>query len=83
MQWQDGRGFTKFSELFTKIAMEKAATAKTKEQLNNLQTHPNARQAVPIPRVVNRPPIPGSPLPRMLVAPAEADCHKRVVGQSV
>ncbi len=32
----------KFSKLFTKIAMVKAATAKAKEQWNNLQTQRNA-----------------------------------------
>jgi hypothetical protein len=31
---------TKFSKLFTKIAVAKAAMAKAKEQQNNLQTHP-------------------------------------------
>ena len=36
----------KVSELFTKIAAAKSAMAKAKEQWNNLQTHPNARQAV-------------------------------------
>ena len=55
----------RFSELFTKIATAKAAIAKAKEQQNNLQKHPNARQAVPLPRVANRPPIPASPLPRV------------------
>ncbi len=72
----------KFSELFTKIAAAKSAMAKAKEQQNNLQTHPNARQAVPLPRVVNRPPIPASPLPRVPVPPAETDCHVRGVGKS-
>jgi hypothetical protein len=33
----------KFSKLFTKIATAKAAMAKTKEQLDNLLTHPNTR----------------------------------------
>jgi hypothetical protein len=33
----------KFSKLLTKIAAAKAATARAKEQLNNLQIHPNAR----------------------------------------
>ncbi len=70
----------KFSELFTKIAMEKSAMAKAKEQRNSLRTHLNARQAVPLPRVVDRPPIPVSPLPRVPVALAEAYCHKRDIG---
>jgi hypothetical protein len=72
-----------FSKLFTKIAMAKGAMMKAKEQQNNLQTHPNARQTVPLPRVVNRPPIPASPLPRVPVATMEADCHVRGVGESV
>ncbi len=73
----------KFGKLLTKIAMAKAAKAKAKEQWNNLQTHPNACQAVPLPRVVDRPPILESPLPRVPVAPAEADCHVRGNGNSV
>ncbi len=73
----------KFSKLFTKIAMAKAAMAKAKEQWNNLQSHPNARQAIPLPRVVHRPPIPASPLPRVPVNPKEADCHVRNVGRRV
>jgi hypothetical protein len=73
----------KFSKLFTKIAMAKAVTAKVKEQWNNVQTHLNARQAVPLPRMVDRPPIPASPLPRVPVAPKEAECHIRGVGRSV
>jgi hypothetical protein len=67
----------KFSKLFTKIAMEKSAKAMAKEQQNNLRTHPNACQAVPLPRVVIRPPIPASPLPRMPIAIAKADCCVR------
>ncbi len=72
-----------FSKLFTKIAAAKAAMAKAKEQWNNLQTHPDACQAVPLSRVVNTPPIPASPLPRVPVAPAEADCCVRGVGGRV
>jgi hypothetical protein len=64
----------KFSELFTKIAAEKSAMATVKEQQNNLWTHPNARRAVPLPMVVDRPPIPASTLPRALIAITEADC---------
>ncbi len=73
----------KLSELFTKIATAKVVMVKAKEQQNNLHTHLNARQAVPLPRVVDRPPIPASPLPRVLVTPAEADCHVRGVSNSV
>jgi hypothetical protein len=64
----------KFSKLFTKIAMAKSELAKAKEQQNNLQNHPNARQAVPLPRVAERPPSPASPLPRVPIEIAEADC---------
>jgi hypothetical protein len=67
----------KFSTLLTKTAAAKSATAKAKEQQNNLQTHPNARQAVPLQRVVKRPTIMASPIPRVLIAIAEADCHIR------
>jgi hypothetical protein len=65
----------KFSELFTKIATEKSELAKAKEQWNNLQNHSNARQAVPLPRVAERPPTSASPLPRMPIKIAEADCQ--------
>ncbi len=84
-QWQDGRPDTvkKLSKLFTKIATAKAATAKAKEQQNILRIDPIACQAVPLPRVVNRPPIPASPLPRVPVAPEEAECHVRGVGRIV
>ena len=60
----------KFSKLFTKIAAAKSELAKAKEQQNNLQNHPNARQAVPLPRVAERPRTPASQLPRVV----EADC---------
>jgi hypothetical protein len=73
----------KFSKLFTKIAVAKAVMAKAKEQWNNLQTHHNARQAVQFPRVIDRPPIPASPLSKMPIAPTEADCHVRDVGERV
>ncbi len=79
----------KFSKLFTKVAMAKAATAKVKEQQNylkthpNVQTHPNSHQAVPLTRVVDTPPIPASPFPRVPVTSEEAECHVRGVGKSV
>ncbi len=63
-----------FSELFTKIAVAKSELAKAKEQRNNLQNHPNARQAVPLPKVAKRPPTPASPLPRVPLDITEADC---------
>jgi hypothetical protein len=65
----------KFSELYTKIAMAKSELAKAKEQWNNLQNHPNARRAVPLPRVAERPPTPASPLPRVPKEIKEADCQ--------
>jgi hypothetical protein len=43
----------KVSDLFHKIAAEKLAMAKAKEQRNQHHTHPNARRAVPLPRVVS------------------------------
>jgi hypothetical protein len=80
MHVKTAEALEKVCKLFMKIA---AVMAKAKEQRNNLQTHSNARQAVPLPRVRNRPPIPASPLPRVLVAPAEADCHIGGVGGRV
>ncbi len=65
----------KFSKLFTKIAAVKSELAKAKEQWNNLQNHPNVRQAVPLPRVLaKRPPTPASQLPRVPIDTVEADC---------
>ncbi len=50
--------------------------AKTKEQQNQLRTHPNARRAVPFTRVVNKPPVQSTvPLPRVQAAPTVDDCH--------
>ncbi len=65
----------KVSSLFTKIAAEKAATTRAREQ----QTHPTLRQPVPLPRVVDRPPTQAVPVPRVPIAPLEADCHVRLV----
>jgi hypothetical protein len=73
----------KFRELFTKIAVAKSEMAKAKEQGDNLWTHPTAHQAVPLPRVANRPPILASPLPRVLIAIVEADCCIRGGGKRV
>jgi hypothetical protein len=67
------------SELLHKIAEAKAATAKAKEQRNTHRTHPNARRAVPLPRVfINPHTQPAVPLPRVQAAPPVGDCH--VVG---
>ncbi len=67
----------KFSKLFTKIAAAKSELAKAieLEQQNNLQNHPNARWAVPLPRVAKRPPTPASQLWRVPIEIAEADCR--------
>jgi hypothetical protein len=63
------------SKLFHKIAEAKAATAKAKEQRNTHHTHPNARRAVPLPRVLINPPTqPAVPLPRVQTAPTVDDC---------
>jgi hypothetical protein len=72
-----------FRELFTKIATAKSELAKAKEQQNNLQNHPNIRQAVPLPRVADRPPILASPLPRVPIDIAEADCCIRGGGKGL
>ncbi len=71
----------KFSKLFTKIAVAKSELAKAKEQQINLRNHPNACQAVPLPRVADRPPTPASSLPRVPIDIAEADCCIRVGGK--
>jgi hypothetical protein len=63
-----------FSGFFTKIVAAKSATLKANEQQNNLQTHPNAHQAVPLPRVADRPPIQANPLPTVPIAIAKAYC---------
>jgi hypothetical protein len=63
------------SKLFHKIAEAKAATAKAKEQRNTHRTHPNARRAVPLPRVLINPHTqPAVPLPRVQAAPPVDDC---------
>jgi hypothetical protein len=67
------------SELFHKIAEAKAATAKAKEQLNTHRTHPNARRAVPLPRVlIDLHTQPAVPLPTVQATPPVDDRH--VVG---
>ncbi len=63
------------SKLFHKIAEVKAATAKAKEQWNTHRTHPNARQVVPLPRVLMDPSTqPAVPLPRVQATPTVDDC---------
>jgi hypothetical protein len=63
------------SKLFHIIAEAKAAMAKAKEQQNTHQTHPNARRAAPLPRVLINPHNqPAVPLPRVQAAPPVDDC---------
>jgi hypothetical protein len=69
----------KFSKLFTKIATAKSELAKAKEQQSNLQNHPNAHQAVPLPRVAKRPSTPASPLPRVPIDTTEANCQVTIL----
>jgi hypothetical protein len=67
--------FARVSKLFHKIAEAKAATAKAKEQRNTHRTHPNARRAVPLPRVLIDPHTqPAVPLPRVQAASPVDDC---------
>jgi hypothetical protein len=71
--------FARVSKLFHKTAEGKVATAKAKEQRNTHRTHPNARRAVPLPRVLIDPHTqPAVPLPRVQAAPPVDDCS--VVG---
>jgi hypothetical protein len=69
----------KVSSLFTKIAAAKAATTRAREQ----ETHPTLCQPIPLPRVIDRPPTQTVPVPRVPIAPSEADCHVRLVDGSV
>jgi hypothetical protein len=62
----------KVGKLFTKIAAAKAAGAKAKEQRNRLRTHPKARRATPLPRVLaeqnSREEIPLPKVPKSIAA---------------
>ncbi len=63
------------SELFHKIAEAKAAKVKAIEQWNTHRTHPNARRAVPLLRVLIDPPTQTAvSLPRVQAAPPVDDC---------
>ncbi len=64
----------KVGKLFTKIAEAKANIAKAKEQGNRICTHPDARRAIPLPRVVEQNPRVELSIPRVDEAP-KADCH--------
>ena len=69
----------KVSDLYHKIAAAKADRAKALEQQNHHCTHPNSCQAVPLPRVHNKPSAQQAvPIPRVQKTPAVDDC--RIVG---
>ncbi len=68
----------KVSSLFTKIAAAKAATTRAGDQ-----THPMAHRPVPLPRVDNIQPTQEDLVPRVPAGPTEADCHVRLVGDTV
>jgi hypothetical protein len=81
---ETAEALTKVGELFHKIAAAKAATAKAKEQQNQHRTHPTARRAVPLPRVVTDPPVPPVvPLPRVPASPTVKDCPVGGVGSGM
>jgi hypothetical protein len=81
---ETAEALTKVGKLFHKIAAAKAATAKAKEQWNQHCTHPTARQVVPLPRVVNNPPVLlVVPLPRVLASPTVKDCCVGGVGSGM
>jgi hypothetical protein len=72
---ETAEALAKVGKLFQKIATAKAATTKAKEQRNHHRTHPTAHQAVPLPRVVNEPPVsPVVPLPRVQASHTVDDC---------
>ncbi len=64
----------KVRQLFTKRAEAKANIAKTKEQQNQIRTHPNARRTIPLPRMAKRNPRVELSIPRVDKAP-KVDCH--------
>ena len=70
---ETAEALAKVSELFLKIAESKAARTTAREQRNANRTHPEARRAVPPPRVE----LPTAPPPRVNV-PTVDDC--RVLG---
>jgi hypothetical protein len=83
---ETAEALTKVGKLFHKIVAAKAALAKAKakEQRNQHRTHPTTRRAVPLPRVVNNPPVPPVvPLPRVPASPTVEDCHIGGVGSGM
>jgi hypothetical protein len=67
------KALRRVSTLFTKIGTAKASAAKAKEQQNQIRTHPEARQATPLPRVAEQNSRVKISLPRVTKVP-EADC---------
>jgi hypothetical protein len=81
---ETAKALTKIGELFHKIAAAKAAMAKAKEQQNQHHTHPTARQAVRLPRVITNPPVPlVVPPPRVPTSPTVEDCRIGGVGSGM
>ncbi len=80
VSWEDKttEALQKVSSLFTKNAAAKAATTRARDQ-----THPTAHQPVPLPRLDNIPPTQEDLIPRVLAGPMEADCHVRLVGDTM
>jgi hypothetical protein len=63
----------KVSKLFTKTAEAKVAVAKAKEQRNRSRTHPEARRAIPLPRVAEQNPSVEMAIPRVEMAIPRVD----------
>jgi hypothetical protein len=61
-------------KLFTKKASAKASAAKAKRQPNQIQTHPEARRATPLPRVAEQNPRVEISIPKVIKV-LEADFH--------
>ncbi len=81
---ETAEALAKVGKLFQKIAVAKAAMANAKEQRNHHRTHPTTRRVVPLPRVVNEPPVPlVVPLPRVQASPTVDDCRVGGVGSGM
>ena len=68
----------KVSFLFTKTAEAKVAVAKAKEQRNRLRTHPEARRAIPLPRVAKQSPRVEMAIPRVNKTPIVDYCIAQI-----
>jgi len=73
----------KVSVLFTKIAEAKAAVAKVKEQRNMLRTYPEARRAIPLPRVAEQNPRVEMAIPRVNETPMADCCIAQIATNSI